>query len=76
MLNSGNNNRELNWLLSSPRVKRGQSDCNPWMSKMGAAEPLMVLRFMLTMPKNKWCMCNNASTVCQLKILKVLIILY
>jgi hypothetical protein len=38
MLNSGNNDREQNWLLLSPRVKRVESDwpgdCNPWMSKM------------------------------------------
>jgi hypothetical protein len=26
MLNSGNNDREQNWLLLSPRVKRAQSD--------------------------------------------------
>jgi hypothetical protein len=39
MLNSGNNDREQNWLLFSPRVKRAQSDwrarLNPWVSKMG-----------------------------------------
>jgi hypothetical protein len=37
MLNSGNNDREQNWLLLSPRVKRAQSDwrvTNPWVSKM------------------------------------------
>jgi hypothetical protein len=34
MLNSGNNDWEQNWLLLSPRVERGLSDCNPWMSKM------------------------------------------
>jgi hypothetical protein len=30
MLNSGNNDREQNLLLLSPRVERGLSDCNPW----------------------------------------------
>jgi hypothetical protein len=37
MLNSGNNDREQNCLLLSPRVKRTQSDwraTNPWVSKM------------------------------------------
>jgi hypothetical protein len=45
MLNSGNNDREQNWLLLRPRVKRAESD---W-------------RATVTLGCPRWCECNNCS---------------
>jgi hypothetical protein len=48
MLNSGNNDREQNWLLLSPRVKRAQSD---WRATVTLGCPRCHFRKRALIPK-------------------------